>query len=330
MTFKILSCDGGGIRGLITALLIQDLDKRSHIIERADGFAGTSTGGLLALALAHQVPIAEIIDIYRTKGQEIFKENRVLIEQREALQKNDTLTAPAHFECEYVNTGLKKIAVELLGNGNLADLPRFVAVNSARLWDPVVQSWMPCTFSNGSNNAYRGISLVDAALATSAAPSYFPPYEIAGLGYFADGGVFANNPSIAAVAEALASDRAGNLDNLRVLSLGTGTTPQGLTASAIGKPLSWGATKWLLGAAVNHEIPAAALLKLTLATTAELAAQQAKQILSDRYTRGNFALSQSMPMDDWKKVPEMEKETYAYMKTAEWQGVCQWVEQHWH
>jgi patatin-like phospholipase/acyl hydrolase len=49
MTFKILSCDGGGIRGLITALLIQDLDRRSQIIARADGFAGTSTGGLIAL-----------------------------------------------------------------------------------------------------------------------------------------------------------------------------------------------------------------------------------------------------------------------------------------
>ncbi|MFP3617169.1 patatin-like phospholipase family protein, partial [Paraburkholderia sp. SIMBA_050] len=68
MTFKILSCDGGGIRGLITALLIQDLDRRSQIIARADGFAGTSTGGLIALGLANGVSISEIVDIYRTKG----------------------------------------------------------------------------------------------------------------------------------------------------------------------------------------------------------------------------------------------------------------------
>lgn len=57
MTFKILSCDGGGIRGLMTALLIRDLDRRFGLIAKADAFAGTSTGGLIALALAHGLPI---------------------------------------------------------------------------------------------------------------------------------------------------------------------------------------------------------------------------------------------------------------------------------
>ncbi|CAM8763542.1 hypothetical protein NCM_00942 [Burkholderia pseudomallei] len=68
MAFKILSCDGGGIRGLITALLIQDLDRRSGILAKADGFAGTSTGGLIALALARGVSISEVVDVYRNRG----------------------------------------------------------------------------------------------------------------------------------------------------------------------------------------------------------------------------------------------------------------------
>ncbi|MEB2607699.1 patatin-like phospholipase family protein [Burkholderia cenocepacia] len=335
MTFKILSCDGGGIRGLITALLIQDLDRRSRIIASADGFAGTSTGGLIALGLARGVSISEIVDIYRTKGPVIFRENGAWLAQKQALEQHPqaleqgtVLAGPGVFQCQYVNTGLQEIAKSLVGNGKLADLSRFVAINSARLWDPPTKSWAPCTFSNGNGNAYRNVSLFDAALATSAAPTYFPPYEIAGLGYFADGGVFANNPSVSAIAEALASRRAGSLDDVRLLSLGTGTSPVGIAPDAVGNPLTWGVSKWLWPLE-SGRVPAAALLGLTMDTTAAIAAQQAGQILNAHYQRGNFVLGQSIALDDWHKVPELEKETQAYMRTAEWQRVCQWVEQFW-
>jgi hypothetical protein len=328
MTFKILSCDGGGIRGLITALLIQDLDRRSQIIARADGFAGTSTGGLIALGLANGVSISEIVDIYRTKGSVIFQENDAWLAQKQAVEQGTVFAGPGFFQCQYVNTGLQQIARSLVGNGKLADLSRFVAINSARLWDPSVKSWAPCTLSNGNGNTYRNVSLFDAALATSAAPTYFPPYEIAGLGYFADGGVFANNPSLSAIAEALASRRAGSLDDMRLLSLGTGTSPAGIPPSAVGNPLDWGVSTWLWPAESGN-VPAAALLGLTMDTTAMVAAQQAGQILNANYQRGNFVLSQFIGLDDWHKAPELEKETQAYMRTAEWQRVCQWVEQFW-
>ncbi len=94
MTFRILSCDGGGIRGLITTLLIQDLDKRSGIIAKADGFAGTSTGGLIALGLARGAPIAEIVDIYRTQGAAIFKKNGAWLEQQQALEQGTVQAGP--------------------------------------------------------------------------------------------------------------------------------------------------------------------------------------------------------------------------------------------
>ncbi|OXI78810.1 patatin [Burkholderia sp. AU33423] len=328
MTFKILSCDGGGIRGLITALLIQDLDQRSRIIASADGFAGTSTGGLIALGLARGVSISEIVDIYRTKGSVIFRENGAWLAQKQAPEQDTILAGPGVYQCQYVNTGLQEIAKSLVGNGKLADLSHFVAINSARLWDPPTKSWAPCTLSNGNGNTYRNVSLSDAALATSAAPTYFPPYEIAGLGYFADGGVFANNPSVSAIAEALASRRAGNLDDLRLLSLGTGTIPAGIPRDAVGNPLAWGVSKWLWPFE-SGGVPAAALLGLTMDTTATIAAQQCGQILNSHYQRGNFELSQFVGLDEWQKAPELEKEAQAYMRTAEWQRVCQWVEQFW-
>ncbi|AOJ06511.1 patatin-like phospholipase family protein [Burkholderia mayonis] len=332
MAFKILSCDGGGIRGLITALLIQDLDRRSGIIAKADGFAGTSTGGLLSLALARGVPISQVVDVYRNRGSEIFQENRVWLEQKAAIETDAAtfaaLAGPGFLACQYVNTGLRRIAQELLGGGDLTELHRLIVVNSARLWDPAIQSWSACTFSNASGNAYRHVGLVDAALATSAAPSYFPPYEVPSLGYFADGGVFANNPSMTAVSEALASGLGGNLGNLRVLSLGTGISPAGIRPSAVGDPRGWGVTTWFWPFERN-DVPASALLGLTFDATAMLATQQAQQLLGAGYQRGNFELGETVELDDWRNAPLLESEAVAYMTTPAWERVCQWVDANW-
>ena len=156
----------------------------------------------------------------------------------------------------------------------------------------------------------------------------FPPYEIAGLGYFADGGVFANNPSISAIAEVLASGRTSHLDDVRLLSLGTGTSPEGIPPDVVGDPSTWGVWPWLRPFEYAG-VPTAALLGMTMDTTATIAARQAGQILNTHYRRGNFVLGQSIGLDDWQKVPALEQETLAYMKSAEWQQVCQWVEQYW-
>ncbi|KGU75330.1 patatin-like phospholipase family protein [Burkholderia pseudomallei] len=331
MAFKILSCDGGGIRGLITALLIQDLDRRSGILAKADGFAGTSTGGLIALALARGVSISEVVDVYRNRGGEIFQESGAWLEQRATIATDASFAAfagPGLFACQYVNTGLKRIAQELLRGGDLTELHRLTVINSSRLWDPALRSWSACTFSNASGNAYRHVALVDAALATSAAPSYFPPYEVPSLGYFADGGLFANNPSMTAVSEALASRLGGELGNLRVLSFGTGISQAGIRPSAIGDPLRWGVTTWFWPFE-SHDVPASALLGLTLDTTAMLATQQATQLLGGGYRRANFVLGETVGLDDWRKASLLESETAAYMKTPAWEGVCQRVDANW-
>ncbi len=75
MAFKIICCDGGSIRGLMTALLLQDLDKQFGVVAKADGFAGTSTGGLIALGWASNIPINDIVSIYETQGSTIFRPN---------------------------------------------------------------------------------------------------------------------------------------------------------------------------------------------------------------------------------------------------------------
>ena len=333
MSYKILSCDGGGIRGLITALLIQDLNTRFGIIAKADAFAGTSTGGLIALGLAAGKDICDIVDIYRNDGEKIFEKNGWLLEAERVQgpppeSAGEMRSGPGVFSCQYKNDGLKKIAKKLLGNQKLSNIQELIVVNSARLWDG--NSWVPAALTNASGSDYADVLLRDAALATSAAPTYFPPYEIGSLGYFADGGTFANDPSMTAVGAAVADGRASGLGDLAVLSLGTGLSPQGIPPSAISKPLNWGVNHWLWPASADGgKVPATALLNLTLDLTAQLASVQATQLLKEGYCRGNVALQSPIGLDDWRAVKELETLTQTYLQTPDWQRVCDWVEQRW-
>lgn len=336
MSCKILSFDGGGIRGLITALLIQNLDRDYNIVEKTDGFAGTSTGGLIALGLASGRTIDEIITIYKERGAEIFQPNSSFqkeeTEQRIFAPTGELFSGPGFFSCQYTNTGLKKIAEELLGDKTLNDVEKLLVVNSAQLWDGF--SWVPCALSN--RNGYKNIKMVDAALATSAAPTYFPPYPIDSIeprSFFVDGGTFANNPSMTAISEALSE---ANIKDIQVLSLGTGGTSEGIQPGAFGSegraPLDWGVSSWmwpLSWSSGGTQVPATALLNLTLDLTAEAASMQIKQILKDNYRRGNFVLQNPIALDDWRQVSELIDATQKYLRSGEWSEIRQWVKLTW-
>ena len=336
MSYKILCCDGGGIRGLITALLIQDLNKKFKVIQRADGFAGTSTGGLIALGLANGNDISEIVSIYESEGSTIFQENSRFLEElessssdliKELATESEFFSGPGIFSCQYKNDGLKQVAEKLLGTKKLADASKLLVVNSARLWNGT--SWDSAALSNTPNSKYREMKMVDAALATSAAPTYFPPYCINPFGFFADGGTFANNPSVTAISEAIANRKVKSIEDLYILSLGTGESPQGIPPEAIGNPLKWGVTHWLWPLS-SGKVPKLALLNLILDCTARVATAQAQQILGKhRYCRGNFILKSPIALDDWRQVSELKQETEKYMQSADWKQVCTWVEKTW-
>lgn len=331
MTFKILCCDGGGIRGLMTALLIKDLDQRYDVITRADGFAGTSTGGLIALALANSTPIDEIIGVYENDGATIFEPNGWLLEEMQAERPApenmaELKAGPGLLSCQYKNDGLIKIANQLLGSRRLSDAGKYVATNTARLWDGT--SWEPTTFSNAANNPYADFMMKDAALATSAAPSYFPPYQISHYGFFADGGTFANNPSMAAIADAMAGGRVDTLENVRALSLGTGIVPQGIPPTSIPKPLNWGVNHWMWPWASNH-VPGMALLNLMMDCTSRAVSEEAAKLLAGNFCRGNVTMPKAIGLDAWKQVAELKQYAMAYMETESWHQVRDWVSTNW-
>ncbi len=313
MTYRILSCDGGGIRGYLSSTLIKNLDAQTggKLLGGVHGYAGTSTGGLIAIALGAGVPIDDIVRVYAHDAAQIFKENRSFstseadIAMRGAVEEQNLKAGPGLFECAYVATGLRQVIDQLLPNSRatLGDIPtKMVAVNSAQLMNDTARParWTPVTLNNLKVGAdYSAVRLTDAALATSAAPTFFPPHQIGKMGYFADGGTFANNPVMNAIEVALSSGKVSALSEIEVISVGTGLTPQGISTTAIGQPLDWGVTSWLWPLQSRKGAPATALLNLTLDLSAQNAGGIVERLLGGQLARINPLLAKPVPLDGY-------------------------------
>ena len=217
---KVLAIDGGGIRGLIPALVLAEIEERTsrRIAELVDMIAGTSTGGILACALGKPdpLPAAEVAALYVEEGPKIF--DRSLLKQ---------ITSLGGFIDErYSDTGLLRALERYLG-----DTPMSAATVPLVL--TAYDTEARAIHLLRSEGEHSGATMVQAAHATSAAPTYFEPVRI-GDATLVDGGVFAINPSLVAYAEL-----GGRLDLL--LSLGTGEHTRPLPYE---KVKGWGQLEW--------------------------------------------------------------------------------------
>lgn len=217
---KVLAIDGGGIRGLIPALVLAEIERRTErrIADLVDMIAGTSTGGILACALGKPdpLPAAEIASLYVEEGPKIF--DRSLLKQITSLG--------GYLDERYSDGGLVRALERYLG-----DTPMTAATVPLVLtaYDTEARG----IYLLRSEGEHSGASMVDAAHATSAAPTYFEPVRLDGASLI-DGGVFATNPSLVAYAEVR-----GTLDLL--LSLGTGSHTRPLPYDTIK---DWGQLEW--------------------------------------------------------------------------------------
>ena len=205
-TKRILAIDGGGIKGAIPAAFIYHIEDTLEVSLRDhfDLIAGTSTGGIIALGLGMGMSGKEILDFYKFEGSQIFcgsiwKEFR------------------RFFSHKYRPTALKNSLEKAFEDKILGD-------SSVRLLIPAYANDGPHVFKTAHDERLKRDwkdSAVDVALATSAAPTYFPVYNIKNGPILADGGVVANNPVLMAVIEAIAV-LGWNRSAIRVLSLGCG------------------------------------------------------------------------------------------------------------
>jgi hypothetical protein len=283
--YRILSLDGGGLRGLLTAKLLERLEQaHPGWLARVDLFAGTSTGGILALGLAAGLTPAEIAALYKESAARVFADS--FLDDVRDLGK---LTG-----ADYSNHALRRGILERIGDITLNDLPRKVLISSFDLDnDPqttgVLRRWKPKFFHNFPGPDSDGDQrLVDVALRTSAAPTYFPIYQ----GY-TDGGVVVNNPSTCALAQAICPDYGGqSLRAICLLSIGTGLV-------SIFVPVldgDWGLAQW-----------APHLVSLMIEGGVGMAEYQCKQILGRRAMRINPLLPGDIGMDQVERIPLLEE-----------------------
>jgi patatin-like phospholipase/acyl hydrolase len=239
---RILSIDGGGIRGIIPALVLAEIENRAKrpIAALFDLIAGTSTGGILALGLTiPKTPTAklyaakQLADMYEREGSCIFS--------RSVWHR---LTACGNLSREkYPCGGIERVLLEYFGASRLRDASTDVLIASYE-----IERSIPFFFrsSMARGRLDYDFSARDVARATSAAPTYFPPMKLptgtnSDRYTLIDGGVFANNPAACALVEARTThpDATGYL----VVSLGTGELTHSLSYDAA---TDWGLAKWAI------------------------------------------------------------------------------------
>ncbi len=206
--FQVLSLSGGGFLGLYSALLLEKLEGRfgGPLAGHFDLICGTSVGGVIALGIAAEKPVAEIRGAIERHGRLIFpRPAGVLRSLRRAM---------------YSTTPLRRAVEEIVGDDLIVgDLKHRVLIPTVNLTKGGPTVFKTPHHKNLSEDWRHRV--VDVALATSAAPTLFPTSKI-GDRDFADGGLYANSPDLLGVHEAehfLGVDRS----RIRVLSIGTTT-----------------------------------------------------------------------------------------------------------
>lgn len=212
---RILALSGGGFLGLYTAALLQGLEERAGepLGRRFDLVAGTSVGGILALALAYEVPMARMVELFEKHGPAVFS-SRAL--PTGAVSRLVDLTRSV-LGPKYSGEALQAALQEELGDSTLDQATHRIVI-------PAVDV-LTCTtkvFKTPHAEASQGdghLRAVDVAMAASAAPAYFPSIRL-GDRLFADGGLFAVAPDQVALHEAELFMGA-RVEDIRMLSLGT-------------------------------------------------------------------------------------------------------------
>lgn len=316
MTFKILSLDGGGMRGVISAQILKEIEKTvwekhgQKLHEYFDLIAGTSTGSILAAGIACGIPANQLIKFYEDEGKNIFLESvrrQRNIRWLSRLFGSIGLYPHKKGEDKGLANVLKK-QLKLRDNKgeviNQSHFPTMADIEKTQLlilaYD--VKSRNTTWFANDDSEDacwwYDNTKLWEICTASASAPTFFPPYAFDypkykdGLPHI-DGGVSANNPTVAAIAHALCIKeddekrktrikKPKTIDEIAVLSIGTGQTTRSYEYKDIK---NWGLLKWV------ENIP-----NIFLDPSAENSEHISKRIFlgknSNNYLRLNFKLEE--------------------------------------
>ncbi|MFT6443066.1 MAG: patatin-like phospholipase/acyl hydrolase, partial [Salibacteraceae bacterium] len=200
--FKILSIDGGGVKGLYSATILKEFEQTlrsekgddKRIVDYFDLICGTSTGGLIALALSLRIPTETICAFYEIHGPKIFRYSDGLI----------PLLRQTLFRGKYSDKKMKIALKEIFNEKKIGESECLLCIPT---YDFTQGTYEIFKFDHPEGRLKRDnvLSAIDVALATSAAPTYFPIAEVELHNHkqYVDGGVWANNPSVIGFTEAI-------------------------------------------------------------------------------------------------------------------------------
>lgn len=210
-TFHVLALSGGGYRGLYTATVLAEMERvlGKPIATHFDLICGTSVGGLLALGLADEIPMSDLVEVFTDQGEKIFKEPSWW--RRYTFGLISSKHNPA---------GLHSVLTKLFGDKKIGDLKHPVLIPSVNYSTGRGQFFKTPHHSSFKLDYEK--SIVDVAMATTAAPTYFPLYQ-KDYGTYVDGGLVGNAPGLFGLHEVNTFFSPNEEAITRLLAIGTMT-----------------------------------------------------------------------------------------------------------
>ena len=207
LNFQILSLDGGGIKGLFSAAVLAHLqdDLNVKIVDHFDLITGTSTGGLIAIALSIGMSPKEIVRFYVDNGTKIFTKSKA-----SGIKK--------FFGSKYNSEGLEASIKECFENKKLFHCKKRLVIPSYNIGEDDVYLFKTPHHERLTRD--WKVPLWKVAMATTAAPTYFPAFQGVDHMRLVDGGVWANNPTMVGIIEARSMLNIPT-ESIKVFNLGT-------------------------------------------------------------------------------------------------------------
>jgi uncharacterized protein len=289
---KMLSIDGGGIRGVFAISILQALEEdiKRPITEMFDVIAGTSTGSIIAASATIRKDMSEVLDHYQAYGEKIFEKQAKV----------------GLFKSVYTDKYLRRLLKKAFGEITLAEIEKPLLIPTVDLTHgkPFIHR---SNYGNLESEDYH-VKLWDAVLSSCSAPVYFPPNNVHNHYLSIDGGLWANNPSLVCVTEALDFFKT-SLKDIQILSLGTGQQKIDFT---IDSNKYWGVRQWLPFHFPSLKVTPK-LLDLALQLSSESVTYHCQLLLKNHYFRLNEDLGGEVPFDEVEsmdKLIELGRQVY--------------------
>lgn len=273
-SFKILSLDGGGFRGIFSAHILKRIEEEYAInwTKHFDLISGTSTGSIIAAGLTTGLSAKDIFAFYENHSEKIFEKSFL---------KKGLLSS------QYNNKYLKNVLNEVFQDKKLGDYIYPLIIPSTDIGSGKVH-----VFKSFFDNTFvrdKKVYIRDAVLASCSAPTFFDPHTVDKY-LLSDGGLWANNPSLMCVIDAIYRLKI-DLKNIKVFSLGTGisNTFYSQKETFLRKRLGWGfITKW----------GRKKFIEMLLNLQSETAQNMSNLLLQKNLFRINFESDQKLSLDD--------------------------------